>query len=255
MQRKMPKCLTAILFVALSLDTPSVLAETSAAPTCKALVALRRAAVPTGKINEKTGPELMGIYDQRTCFKSYPWPPKLIVAEDKLGTVTPDEMRSIKDEVEALAAEYQQVGAKGESRHDEKDFVATNFYLRSHIEKRDLALLQKFGDTLYIQVLVRNNLLDRAKTAVDEAFAKWRVSVTDTAWDSGDKETYFSNETLDKILFLLKYFVYSQLPASSRDQALVLAGEFLRARPLLANELDLFRLDPSDDLLENAGCK
>jgi hypothetical protein len=255
MRRNMPTFVAAILFVVLSLDTASVLAETPAAPTCKALAALQRAPVPPGKMIEKTGPELMGIYDQRTCLKTYPWPPKLMLAEDKLGAVMPDEMRSIKKEVEALAAEYQQLGAKGISRHGDKDFIATIFYLRSRIEKRDLKLLQKFGDTLYIQVLVRNDMLDRAKIAVDGAFARWPVSVTDTAWDTGDKDTYFSEKTLDKILFLLKHLVYSRLPMSSRDQALVLAGEFLRARPLLANELKLFGLDPSDDLLENAGCQ
>jgi hypothetical protein len=255
MRRIAPTLLTAFLFVAPSIQTPRVIAATPAAPTCKDLVALRHAPVPPGKMIEKTDTELIRISEQRTCFKSYPWPPKLIVAEDKLGTVTPSEMRSIKDEVDALASEYEQVGARGINRHAEIDLVATNFYLRSHIEKRDLKLLRKFGYTLYIQVLARNRLFDSAKVAVDEAFAKWPVSVTDTAWDTGDKNTYFSDETLDKILFLLKYFMYSQIPVSSRDQALVLAGEFLRARPLLANELNLFDLDPSDDLLANAGCQ
>jgi len=221
--------------------------------TCKSLVAAQRASLSPGKVVEKTESELSAIYAERTCVKSYPWPPKLMVEADKLAKVTSEEMRLIKNQVEALVIEYQKVGKAGARLHGEKDFVAYRFYSEG-VERRDMKLLQKFGYILYSQVLIREGLLDEAKAILDEAFAKWAISVRDAPWDEGDKTTYFSDSTLDKVLLLNKYRVLAESPATSREEALKVADEYFRARPLLANEIDMFG-DPGADLLDNAGCQ
>jgi hypothetical protein len=241
-----------MLALALTIPGAARAAPVAQRANCKLLNAAVQSPLPPPKKTQRTAEEWNQIAAERTCFKNYPWPIKLMVVEDKLGMVTPGEMHSILKEVEALVVEYQKFGKNGFTRHSNTDTVARHFY--AEVEKRDLNLLQKFGYTLYIQVLATNNLLDEAKAAVDEAFSKWRIAVRDVPWDEGDYGTYFSDATLDKILFLLKYYVYSQGFPSSRDEALTIADEYLKARPLLANEIRLL-FDPAEELLANAGCR
>ncbi len=196
--------------------------------------------------------DLDRIAVERTCLKSYPWPPKFMVVEDKLSKVTPDEMKAINEEVEGLVQEYKILGKRGLSKHADSDFVATRFYTQ-YVDKRDMVILDKVSEILYIKVLMANDMYQEGKVEIESAFKRWSILAKDTPWDEGDQDTYFSNETLDRIFILLKFQIYSALPTSSRNEAAAIAAEYLSARPLLANEINLLG-DPGKDLLENAGC-
>lgn len=219
----------------------------SAAKTCEILNKSFEQPVPERVFVEKSKTEIDRLTEKRVCIKTYPWPDDL-----SLENISSTQMPDLLKRVDQLIEDYSKKRFDGINPLTIDDTTTFKFVSRSN-RGWDHKLLQKYGYFLYLITLLREDNYEKANLVIEEINKKWTIQIRNATWDGADKDTYYSNETLDNIFSLIKYKVVAARGEDSRKKSLKIAFKYSKDRELLSDEI-AFLGDPADDFMLNAGC-
>jgi pimeloyl-ACP methyl ester carboxylesterase len=169
----------------------------------------------------------------RICINSYPWP-----KGKYLDSVTAPEMNSIRIEAnrrfDPLVAQQVAFGNRDDT-HD--------------------SLLRPYGDLLYMLVLKREKRFDEMIRHYTEANTIQALSREDFAMsDDAEEATYFSRDSLNKLITLLFYQALANSKSVSPAQVHHALDEYVRHRASFVFQLGVVG-DPYFELVSALGCK
>jgi len=169
----------------------------------------------------------------RICINSYPWP-----KGKYLDSVTADEMNSIRIDAnrkfDPLVAQQVALGNRDDT-HD--------------------SLVRPYGDLLYMIVLKREKRFDEMIRHFTEANTIQALSREDFAMsDDAEEATYFSRDSLNKLITLLFYQAVANSKSVSAGLVRHTSDEYIRHRASFVFQLGVVG-DPYFELANALGCK
>lgn len=236
----------------------SVAAMLMAAPVhatgnqCESLRA-RLTSLPPGQKISRPESDIDRLVKERVCMKSYPWPK----GEDfgAGDAVAADRMLQIKLQVDTMAVDFKALAPEAFVKKYATGASGIQQVRQFAGNKWDMNLLTLYGDLLYVMVLLGEGRFSDIASYIERTPRLAGIKPVAAPWDKADENTYFSKETLHKMITAIKFIAIARTNAKTTEHALRDADAFLSLRNILGEEIKtLGNNDPGDDLLERAGC-
>jgi hypothetical protein len=196
---------------------------------------------------EKTVPtdekELLSISTSRACMISFwvrpdSWP------EDKAyhgEGVTADEMRSLRDSVEAYS----------EGKYLPSDKMQAHLLHLARKYQLDIRQHLLFGDFVLLQKLMGEDRYEEASREGSRIIKKRHLEAKAVPWTEADEKTYVSSDNLANLIILATAQARCKTPVKSPSDELRFLVDYLDWRPQLVHAFERFgKPDSTEELVQ-----
>jgi serine/threonine protein kinase len=191
------------------------------------------------------------------CIRSYPWPWAGEEFGEKLRNLTPDEMKRIRDSVEAITDRYESGELRSAAARNALS-QTEQFYLGDLDKGLNRTQVRLYGEFLYMLYLSRDKRFLEVISAAEQARSRYGITVRPVVLSEGERQveqaTYFGVDTLGNMITLIDYRARAEVLPQDPKTTIGFVTSFLDERSALLQCLDTGIVpDPTDLILKRIG--